>query len=47
MSQPTCLDVDALTAQLQGWARALGFSQIGVAGVDLRDAEPGLLAWLE
>jgi epoxyqueuosine reductase len=28
------------------WARALGFSQIGVAGVDLSAAEPGLLAWL-
>ncbi|HSV70485.1 MAG TPA: tRNA epoxyqueuosine(34) reductase QueG [Methylibium sp.] len=27
-------------------ARALGFSQIGVAGVDLSDAEPGLLDWL-
>ncbi len=26
--------------------RALGFSQIGVAGVDLSSAEPGLLAWL-
>ena len=25
---------------------ALGFSRIGVAGVDLSDAEPGLLAWL-
>jgi epoxyqueuosine reductase len=25
----------------------LGFSQIGVAGVDLSTAEPGLLAWLE
>ena len=28
------------------WARALGFSQIGVAGVDLSSAEPGLAAWL-
>lgn len=28
------------------WARELGFSQIGVAGVDLSSAEPGLLAWL-
>src|SRR3989442_4931173 len=57
MSQPTCLDTHAptaariegfaLIAQVRDWARALGFSQIGVAGVDLRDAEPGLLAWLE
>lgn len=28
------------------WARDLGFSQIGVARVDLSAAEPGLLAWL-
>ncbi|WBY03941.1 tRNA epoxyqueuosine(34) reductase QueG [Ramlibacter tataouinensis] len=29
-----------------GWGRELGFSQIGVAGVDLSSAEPGLLQWL-
>lgn len=34
-------------ARLQEWARALGFSQIGVAGIDLTDAEPGLRAWLD
>ncbi|HSW16090.1 MAG TPA: tRNA epoxyqueuosine(34) reductase QueG [Ramlibacter sp.] len=28
------------------WARELGFSQIGVAGIDLSSAEPGLLHWL-
>ncbi len=28
------------------WGRELGFSQIGVAGVDLSSAEPGLTAWL-
>ena len=28
------------------WARDRGFSQIGVAGVDLSSAEPGLSAWL-
>ena len=33
-------------AQVQEWARELGFSQIGVAGVDLSSAEPGLAAWL-
>jgi len=32
--------------KLQEWGRALGFSQIGVTGVDLADAEPGLSAWL-
>ena len=31
---------------MQEWARELGFSQIGVAGVDLSAAEPGLCAWL-
>jgi epoxyqueuosine reductase len=38
--------VAAVAQQLEGWARSLGFSQIGVADVDLSDAEPGLLAWL-
>jgi epoxyqueuosine reductase len=33
-------------SRIQDWARALGFSQIGVAGVDLSTAEPGLSAWL-
>ncbi|WP_421956766.1 tRNA epoxyqueuosine(34) reductase QueG [Polaromonas sp.] len=31
---------------MQTWARELGFSQIGIAGVDLSSAEPGLSAWL-
>jgi epoxyqueuosine reductase len=35
-----------LLAQARDWARELGFSQIGVADVDLSSAEPGLLAWL-
>ncbi|MDQ5925801.1 MAG: epoxyqueuosine reductase [Pseudomonadota bacterium] len=34
-------------AQLRQWATTLGFSQIGVADVDLSSAEQGLLAWLE
>src|SRR5437762_8910514 len=40
------LDEKTLLPQLQEWASALGFSQIGVADVDLASAEPGLLAWL-
>jgi epoxyqueuosine reductase len=32
--------------QIREWALELGFSQIGVAGVDLSSAEAGLLAWL-
>ena len=35
-----------LLTRLRGWAAALGFSQIGVADVDLGDAESGLLDWL-
>ncbi|UUZ78300.1 tRNA epoxyqueuosine(34) reductase QueG [Polaromonas sp. P1(28)-13] len=31
---------------MQTWARELGFSQIGIAGVDLSSAEAGLSAWL-
>ena len=31
---------------MQGWARGLGFSQIGIAGIDLSSAEPGLAGWL-
>ena len=36
-----------LLAQVREWATELGFSQIGVADVDLAGAEPGLLAWLQ
>ncbi|MDP1791402.1 MAG: tRNA epoxyqueuosine(34) reductase QueG [Methylibium sp.] len=39
-------DEQAVMAGLRREARELGFSQIGVADVDLRSAEPGLLAWL-
>jgi epoxyqueuosine reductase len=41
------VDCDALLLHLRNEAAALGFSQIGVAGVDLASAEPGLLAWLD
>ena len=40
------IDGTQLLGKLRGWAEELGFSQIGVAGVDLADAEPGLAAWL-
>ncbi|WP_198969493.1 tRNA epoxyqueuosine(34) reductase QueG [Xylophilus sp. ASV27] len=36
-----------LFSRIQEWARELGFSQIGVAGVDLSSAEAGLVSWLE
>jgi epoxyqueuosine reductase len=35
-----------LVSQIQAWGQGLSFSQIGVTGVDLSSAEPGLLAWL-
>ena len=40
------MDTVALWSELQTAARDLGFSQIGVTGVNLSDAEPGLEAWL-
>ena len=40
------MDQQAIVSNLQAWGRELGFSQIGVAGVDLSAAEPGLEAWL-
>lgn len=33
--------------QIQFWAQELGLSQIGVSGIDLASAEPGLQAWLD
>lgn len=33
--------------QIQDWGRALGFSHVGVADIDLHTAEPGLKAWLD
>ncbi|GAA4340343.1 tRNA epoxyqueuosine(34) reductase QueG [Variovorax defluvii] len=35
-----------LVSRIRAWARELGFSQIGIAGVDLSSAEPGLAQWL-
>jgi epoxyqueuosine reductase len=35
-----------LVSQVQAWAQELGFSQIGVSGVDLSSSEAGLLDWL-
>jgi epoxyqueuosine reductase len=40
------LNSHQFVSDIQVWARELGFSQIGVAGVDLSTAEPGLSAWL-
>jgi epoxyqueuosine reductase len=47
MNDPLPLDGATLVEQLRAWGRAIGFSQIGVAGIDLHSAEPGLAAWLD
>ena len=47
MSDPLSVDGPAVLAQLRGWGRELGFSQIGVAGIDLGSAEPRLATWLD
>ena len=36
-----------LLERIRLWAKELGFSQIGVASVDLSHAEKGLLDWLQ
>jgi epoxyqueuosine reductase len=43
----TQIDSNQVVSQIQAMARELGFSQIGVAPVDLSSAEAGLLSWLE
>ncbi len=39
-------DAAQLAAQIKEWGRALGFSAVGISGVDLGDAEGALEAWL-
>lgn len=39
-------DSTQFVSLVRDWARELGFSQIGISGVDLTSAEPGLLTWL-
>ena len=42
----SALQSEEVLARIRQEARALGFSQIGVTGIDLTTAEPGLVAWL-
>ena len=37
----------ALGKDIDGWARELGFEQVGIAGVDLSDQAPHVRRWLE
>ena len=48
ISTPNNVQINSgqLASQIQGWAQELGFSQIGVTGVDLSSAEAGLQQWL-
>lgn len=41
------LDLTSLATAIKVWGRDAGFQAVGIADVDLRDAEPGLIAWLE
>ena len=47
MTRPLSFDTTNLLAHLRDWGRELGFSQIGIAGIDLAAAEPRLAAWLD
>ena len=40
------LDEEATKGLIEATAHAVGFSPIGVSGIDLSSAEPGFLAWL-
>lgn len=40
-------DLSALATTIKAWGRELGFADLRIADIDLRDAEPGLQAWLE
>lgn len=41
------LDPHQLTARIKAWGKELGFQSVGIAGVDLGDAEERLQDWLE
>jgi epoxyqueuosine reductase len=40
------LNTATLAADIKGWGRALGFQQVGIADIDLEDAEGRLSQWL-
>ena len=41
------LSLDQLARDIKTWGGELGFSAVGIADVDLRQAEEKLLRWLE
>ncbi len=46
-SPPPKHDWIALKSRVRGWARELGFQQLGVSDIDLADAEEHLRTWLD
>lgn len=44
---PTDLDLIKLAADIKRWGRELGFQQVGIADINLTDAEVRLQQWLE
>jgi epoxyqueuosine reductase len=40
------IDYSQLAVQIKQWGRELGFQQVGIAGIDLSQAEARLLEWL-
>ena len=43
---PSKLDPTQLAAQIKAWGKELGFQAVGIAGVDMPQAEVRLLEWL-
>lgn len=43
----TADDLTALATTIKAWGRELGFAELRIADVDLREAEAGLQAWLD
>ncbi len=41
------IDLASLAESIKNWGRAVGFHAVGIADVDLQDAERGLLEWLD
>jgi len=47
MTDHSSLDITDLQRRIAGWAAELGFQQSGVSGIDLREDESRLQAWLQ
>jgi len=41
------IDLASLAASIKAWGRSVGFQAVGIADVDLQDAERGLVEWLD